>query len=99
MDTQPTLTAIDIGELAQEFALSEQDLITQGLKAFIVEQLRVLRAEKRARCAKFGVTSLEELDKLIADGLVEEEDILDDFQNVDYLTARIEHLERLLETF
>jgi hypothetical protein len=99
MDIQPTLTAIDIGELAQEFALSEQDLISQGLRAFVVEQLRVLRAEKLARCAKFGVASLEEMDKLIADGSVEEDEILDDFQNVDYLTARIEHLEHLLETF
>jgi len=38
------------------------------------------------------------MDRLIAEGAVEEEEILDDFQNVDYLTARIEHLERLLET-
>lgn len=99
MDIQPKLTTIDIGDLAQEFALSEQDLITQGLRAFIVERLRILRAEKLARCAKFGVASLEEMDKLIADGAVEEDKILDDFQNVDYLTAQIEHLEHLLETF
>ena len=90
--------AVDIGELAREFALSEQDLIVRSLRAFIVEQLRLFQAEKQARCAKFGVTSLEEMDTLVVEGMVEEEDILDDFQNVDYLTTRIERLEHLMET-
>jgi hypothetical protein len=89
---------VDVGELAKELAMSEQDLLVQSLRSFIAEQLRLLRAEKQARCARFGVTSLEEMDRLISEGAVEGEEILDDFQNVDYLTARIEHLERLLET-
>jgi hypothetical protein len=98
MRVESTMATIDIGKLAQEFALSEQDLIVQSLRAFIMEQLRLFRAEKQARCAKFGVASLEEMDRLIVEGAVEEEDILDDFQNVDYLTMRIERLEHLLET-
>ena len=93
-----TTATLDIGVLAQEFALSKQDLIVQGLRAFILERLRLFQAEKRARCAKFGVASLEEMDKLIVEGMVEEEDILDDFQNVDYLTTHIERMEYLLET-
>lgn len=87
---------MDVGVLAQEFALSEQDLLVRSLRAFITEQLRLFQAEKQARCARFGVTSLEEMDELIAEGKVGEEEILDDFQNVDYLTARIERLEQLL---
>ena len=97
MRVELATATINIGELAQEFALSEQDFIVQGIRAFVTEQLRLFRAESQARCAKFGVTSLEEMDKLIIDGAVEEQDILDDFQNVDYLTARVERLERLLE--
>ena len=98
MNAQSSTATVDIGELAQEFALSEQDLIVQSLRAFVVEQLRLLWAEKQARCAKFGVDSLQEMDRLIVEGVVEEQDILDDFQNVDYLTTRIERLEHLLET-
>jgi hypothetical protein len=97
MGEQVTAETFDIGELAREFALSEQDLIVQGLRAFVIDQLRLFRAEKSARCAKYGVASLEEMDKLITDGAVEEQSILDDFQNVDYLTTRIERLESLLE--
>lgn len=97
MRVQPTTTTVDIGELAHEFVLSEQDLIVRSLQAFILEQLRLFQTEKRARCARFGVTSLEEMDKLIVEGVVEEKDILNDFQNVDYLTTHIERMEYLLE--
>lgn len=43
------------------------------------------------------MTSLEEMDKLIKNGSVEEEDILEDFQNVDYLTTQAERIRRLLK--
>jgi hypothetical protein len=98
MKVQETAETIDIDELAREFALSQHDLIVQGVRAFVVDQLRLFRAELGARCAKFGVNSLGDLEKLITEGKVEEQDVLDDFQNVDYLAARIEHLESLLET-
>jgi hypothetical protein len=98
MSIELARATVDVGMLAQEFALSEQDLLIRSLQAFITEQLRLFRAEKQARCAKFGVVSLEEMDKLIVEGKVTEEEILDDFQNVDYLTARIERLEQFLET-
>jgi len=99
MRTESSMAKMNIKELAQEFALSEQDLIVQSLRAFVIEQLRLFQAEKQARCAKFGVVSLEEMESLIVEGAVEEQDILDDFQNVDYLTTRIERMEHLLETF
>ena len=98
MRAESVTATIDVGVLAQEFALSERDLLVRSLRAFIIEQLRLSQAEKQARCARFGVTSLDEMDELITEGKVEEEEILDDFQNVDYLTARIERLEQLLET-
>lgn len=88
---------IDLKEIAQELDLSEQELWRQGIRALILEKIRLLQAEKQARCAKFGVNSLEEMDKLIRQGKVAEKDILEDFQNVDYLTARIKRLEQLLE--
>ncbi|RLC70780.1 MAG: hypothetical protein DRI52_06430 [Chloroflexi bacterium] len=99
MSQQMELNVATVKELAREFSLSEGDLMAQGLRAFILEQLRLLQAEKEARCAKFGVKSLEEMDELIRQGKVAEEDILDDFQNVDYLTARIERLQQLLESY
>ncbi|MBI3329125.1 MAG: hypothetical protein HYZ81_20775 [Nitrospinae bacterium] len=59
--------------------------------------LRSCDAERRARCARFGVATLAEMDTLLQQGAVTEEDILEDFQHVDYLTARVEGIKQMLE--
>jgi hypothetical protein len=88
---------IAVRQIAQEFALGEEELIRQSLRAFLLDKVQLLESERQARCAKFGVNSLEEMDELIRNGLVEEEDILEDFQNVDYLTTEIERIQGLLK--
>ncbi len=88
--------SLDIQQIAKEFALSEEALTRESLRAFLLEQLRALDAERQARCAKFGVTSLDEMDALLRKGTVTEEEILEDFQNVDYLTTRIERIKQML---
>jgi hypothetical protein len=85
-----------VRQIAQEFALSEEELVRQSLHAFLLDKVQLLESERRFRCAKFGVNSLEEMDELIRNGSVEEEDILEDFQNVDYLTTEIERIQGLL---
>ena len=89
--------AVNLREVASEFSLSEESLTRESLRAFLLEQLRLLDAERQARCAKFGVTSLSELDELVQKGAVSEETVLDDFQNIDYLTTRIERVKAMLE--
>jgi hypothetical protein len=88
---------IAVKQIAQEFALSEEELVRQSLRAFLLDKVQLLDSERRARCAKFGVYSLEEMDELIRNGSVEEEEILEDFQNVDYLTSEIERIQGLLK--
>ena len=94
---EPHRFEVAVKEVAQEFALDEQELIRQSLRAFLLERLRLLDAERRAKCAKFGVTTLEEMDDLLKTGQVEEEDILEDFQHVDYLTTQAQRIQQLLE--
>lgn len=89
--------ALNVHQVAQEFSLSEEALTRESLRAFLLEQLRMLNAERQARCAKFGVTTLAEMDELLRQGAVTEEEILEDFQHVDYLTTRIEQVKKTLE--
>ena len=89
--------AVDITVVAKEFALSEDEVTRAGLRAFLLEQLRLVEAERRARCAKFGVNTLEEMDELLRRGEVEEDAILEDFQEVDYLCDRIDRIKSMLE--
>jgi hypothetical protein len=87
---------MDVQKIAQEFNLSEQELVQESLRAFLLDRFQLLDSERRACCAKFGVTSLEEMDDLLKTGQVEEEDILEDFQHVDYLTTQIQRIRQLL---
>jgi len=88
---------VSVREIAREFSMGERELRRESLKAFLLSKSRLLEAERQVRCVKFGVQSLGEMDELIKRGVVEEDAILADFQNVGYLTARIRRIKKLLE--
>lgn len=83
-------------QVAQELAMSEEQVMRESLRALLRAKIHSLDAERRARCARFGVSTLQELDELGRAGKVDEDAVLDDFQNVDYLTNRIARLQHLL---
>jgi len=88
---------IAVAQIAQKLSMPEDQLVQEGIRAVLRNQVAMLEAERRARCARFGVTSLEEMDALVREGRVSEEEILEDFQQVDYLTARINELRATLQ--
>ncbi|MYC36724.1 MAG: hypothetical protein F4X66_07395 [Chloroflexi bacterium] len=88
---------VNITTIAKEFAITEEELIRKSLRAFLLEQLHLFDAERKARCAKFSVKDLWEMEQLFVEGKVEEEEMLEDFQTVDYLTARVKRVETMLE--
>jgi hypothetical protein len=67
------------------------------MRAFLQDKLHLLEAERRACCAKFGVSSLEEFDRLLIERPDEESQMLEDFQRVDYLTHCIEEIKQLMK--
>ncbi len=85
-----------LNHLAHELELSQEQMLREALRALVLSKIHTYDAERRARCAKFGVSSLAELDALVQQGKVEEDAVLDDFQNVDFLTHRIKRLQELL---
>ena len=89
--------ALDVTMVAKEFSLTEEAVMRESIRAFLFGRLRLLDADRRARCARFGVKSLEEMDGLLRRGEVEEDDILEDFQEVDYLCDRMERVRAMLE--
>ena len=89
--------AVTVKNVAEELSISQDELLQESLKTYLNERLRFVNSERIALCKKFGVSSLKELDDLIVKGHVKEEDILEDFQRVDYLTAEAKKLERMLK--
>ena len=88
---------IKTNDIAKEFAITGEELTRKSLRAFLLEQLRLFEAERKARCAKFGVKDPWEMDLLFVEGKVSEEEMLEDYQTVDYLTARVKRVKAMLE--
>ena len=89
--------SVDEKSIAREFSISEPELTRKSLRAFLLEQLRLMEADRQARCARFGVSDLLEMERLMVEGKVEEDEILEDFQTVDYLTARVKRIKAMLD--
>lgn len=89
--------SIDATSIAKEFTITEEELTRKSLRAFLLEQLRLFEAERKARCAKFGVEDLREMDLLFVEGKVSEEEMLEDYQTVDFLTAKVKRVKAMLE--
>ena len=87
----------DLSEIAIESALSEEVLMTESVRLFLVEHILTLEANRQARFAKFGVESLSDMARLVRQGAVAETSIRHDYQEVAYLTDRIERVKTLLD--
>ena len=45
--------AIAVREVAQELAMSEEEVYREGLRALLVSRLRLFDVERRTRCTRF----------------------------------------------
>jgi hypothetical protein len=88
--------SLSIDAVAHQLAIPSAELWRQALQAFLREQARFYNVERLRICQKYGVASLQEMDELVAQGRVDEETILPDFQRVNFLTAELRKLDELM---
>ncbi len=88
--------SLTIDAVANQLAIPSKELQRQALQAFLKEQARFYNVERLRLCQKYGVSSLQEMDQLVAQGKVDEETILADFQRVDFLTAKLRTVDELM---
>lgn len=81
-----------IDEVASALKMDRDTLAKASIKAFLDRELRCIEAEIYEIGAKHGAKSIFELDDKLKRGEVREEDILEDFQELDYLEARRDDL-------
>jgi len=86
-----------IDALAQELRLPKESVLEQGLKTFLERNLREIKVEIFQITGKYGISSVEEMEKRYKQGTVEEEDSWRDFQRLDHLEYKRGHLEKLLK--
>lgn len=92
------MTEVVIKEVAKKFLRTEQEIVTEGVRAFLCDHLRVLEAERQHLLAKYAVSSVEELDAHVAAHPERESDFLPDLQRADYLVAQISDVTQWVET-
>jgi hypothetical protein len=81
-----------IDEVANTLKMDRDVLARASIKAFLERELRCIEAEIFEIGARHGVRSIFELDDKLKKGEVREADILDDFQELDYLESRRDEL-------
>ncbi len=81
-----------IDEVASTLKMDRDTLARASVKAFLEKELRCIEAEIFEIGVRHGVRSIIELDNKLKKGEVREADILDDFQELDYLEARRDEL-------
>jgi len=86
------MTATLVKNLASKFSLSKEELVQEGIKAFLLNQLHLLEVELRKIFTRHDVQTLGEFDQLLIDNPDEESDLLENFQRADFLTHRIEEI-------
>jgi len=83
---------------ASEILGVEEDVLErEALRQYILSELRRVRVELKLIMARYGVSSIEELDEKIRRGELEETEVFEDLTRLDYLLDREEKLKKLLE--
>jgi hypothetical protein len=84
--------------MSQELHIPEDELLKQGLRIFLERQLRAVKAEIFEICGRYGVSGVEEMEAHYRDGTLGEAESWRDWQRLDHLEYKRDHLQQLLET-
>jgi len=83
--------------VSEVLGVEEDVLEREALRQYILSELRRVRVEIKLILARYGVSSIEELDEKIRRGELEETEVFEDLTRLDYLLDRGEKLKKLLE--
>jgi len=87
-----------LNTVAQELRVPEEEVLREGLRAFLERQLRAIKAEMFEICGRYGVSSVEDMEARYKDGTLEEADSRRDLQRLDHLEYKRDRLQQLLKT-
>ena len=81
-----------IEEVAKSLSMNREKLEREGLKTYLEKELRNIEAEIYKIGAKQGIRSIFELDEKLKMGTITEEEMRDDFMELDYLESKRDDL-------
>jgi len=81
-----------IEEVAKSLSMNREKLERESLKTYLEKELRNIEAEIYKIGAKHGIRSIFELDEKLKRGTITEEEMRDDFMELDYLESKRDDL-------
>ena len=84
-------------EIANDLKVNKDVLARDSLEVFLQRELLDVEAQMFKITARHGVKSVLDFDELLKAGKVHEEDIMDDFMELDHLEARRDELLRAMK--
>jgi hypothetical protein len=86
-----------VSRIAQDLGLSEDDLLKQGMRTFLEQQIRKTNADIFEICGRYGVKNVHEMEERYRNGSLKESDSWRDVQKLDHLEYKRDQLSGLLE--
>ena len=90
MEVQQPIRIIE--EIAKALNMGRERLEMESLKTFLEKELIGIDAKIYKIGAKHGIKSIFELDEKLRRGIITEEEMMDDFMELDYLESRRDDL-------
>jgi len=84
-------------KIANELGVNKDVLAKNSLEAFLRKELLDVEAQMFKITAQHGIKSVLEFDELLRTGKVREEDIMDDYMELDHVEARRDELMRAMK--
>jgi len=90
---------VTLEKLAKDLRMKPDQLMKESLETFLRHRLKVVESELFLLAKRYGVSDVQELDKMIQEGRFHERDTFEDYFKFDNLEAErdliLEHLEKL----
>ena len=84
-------------EVAKVLNMNQEGLQRESLRTFLERELRNIEAEIYKIGTKHGIKSIFELDEKLKMGAITEEEMMDDFMELDYLESKRDDLLKAME--
>jgi len=92
---------VSLKDLAKDLRMKPDELMKESLERFLRHRLKVVESELFLLAKRYGVSNVQELDKMIQEGRFHEQDAFEDYFKFDNLEAErdliLQHLGSLTQ--
>jgi len=86
-----------LNTVSEALRIPEDELLKKGLRAYLKQQLRAIRADIFEIYGRYQISDVAEMEERYRDGVLDEAGTWRDFQRLDHLEYQRDYLQKLIE--